>query len=321
MKQGNIEQKLQSEARALLEQGKVDYIIGFEAGSLKFTTTPLITNNIADIDRLVINPFIVNNLSIYLTEIKGRVGIVAKGCDSRSIVSLIQDKQVAREDVVILGVPCPGIIDLSKVERLLGKDRDELDDIVRDGDRVMITVDGNEREFATAEVLFDNCLGCEFPTAKEYDVLLDASSPLVSDKAASQEKLDKLKGMTPEQRWQFWKSEFDRCVLCYACRNVCPACFCQRCFVEESEPQWILPVPRWQDNLMFQVVRNIHLAGRCTDCGECERACPVNIPLRSLTREMYDIVGELFHYQAGMDKSAPPLLAAYELTDAQDFIR
>ncbi len=321
MKDGNIEQKLQSEARALLEQGRVDYIIGFEVGSLKFTTTPLITNNIADIDRLVINPFIVNNLSVYLTEVKGRVGIVAKGCDSRSIVSLIQDKQVAREDVVILGVPCPGIIDLSKVERLAGKDRDELDDITRNGDRVVITVDGNGREFPATEVLFDNCLGCDFPTPKEYDVLLDVSSPLVSDKAASQEKLDKLKGMAPEPRWQFWASEFDRCVLCYACRNVCPACFCQRCFVEESEPQWILPVPRWQDSLMFQVVRNIHVAGRCTDCGECERACPVNIPLRSLTREMYDLVDELFHYQAGMDKEAPPLLAAYEATDAEDFIR
>lgn len=321
MKDRNIEQKLQSEAKALLEQGKVDYIIGFEAGSLNFTTTPLITNNIADIDRLVINPFIVNNLSIYLTEVKGRVGIVAKGCDSRSIVSLIQDKQVAREDVVILGVPCPGIIDLSKVEQLVAKDRDEIDDITRDGDRVVIAVDGNGREFPIAEVLFDNCLGCEFPTPKEYDVLLDASSPLVTDKAASQEKLDKLKGMTPEQRWEFWRNEFDRCIRCYACRNVCPACFCQRCFVEETEPQWLLPVPRWQDNLMFQVIRNIHLAGRCTDCGECERACPVNIPLRSLTREMYDIVDALFHYRAGMDKEAPPLLAAYEATDTEDFIR
>ena len=260
MKDGNIEQKLQSEARALLKQGRVDYIIGFEAGSLKFTTTPLITSNIADIDRLVVNPFIVNNLSVYLTEVKGRVGIVAKGCDSRSIVSLIQDKQVARENVVILGLPCPGIIDLSKVERLAGKDRDELDDITRNGDRVVITVDGNGREFPATEVLFDNCLGCDFPTPKEYDVLLDVSSPLVSDKAASQEKLDKLKGMAPEPRWQFWASEFDRCVLCYACRNVCPACFCQRCFVEESEPQWILPVPRWQDSLMFQVVRNIPMA-------------------------------------------------------------
>jgi len=306
-----------------LEQGKVDYIIGFAPGSLKFTTTPLITGDKDDVDRLVINPFIANNLSVYLTEVKGRVGIVAKGCDSRSIVSLVQDNKVAREDVVILGAPCSGIIDLAKVEKLVGRDRDEIEDIERDGDKVVVTVDGSKEEFAVSDVLFDNCLGCEFPTPQEYDILLGEPTALAGEqgKTASQEQIKRLKEMTPEQRWEFWKNEFDRCLRCYACRSICPACFCQRCFVEETEPQWVLPVPRWQDNLMFQVVRNIHVAGRCTDCGECERACPVNIPLRSLSREMYDLVDELFHYQAGMDKEAPPLLAAYDTSDAEDFIR
>ena len=143
-----MEQKLRNEAKALLEQDKVDYIIGFEPGSLKFTTTPLITSDKDDIDRLVINPFIANNLSAYLTEVKGRVGIVSKGCDSRSIVSLIQDNKVIREDVVILGIPCPGIIDLKKVEQLMGKDRDELDDISREGDKAVITVGGGKKEFS-----------------------------------------------------------------------------------------------------------------------------------------------------------------------------
>jgi len=318
-----MEQKLRSEAKALLEQGKVDCIIGFEHGSLRFTTTPLITNDKDDTSRLVINPFMANNLSVFLTGVNGRVGICAKGCDSRSIVSLVQDNKVAREDVVILGIPCSGIIDLGKVEKLVGKDRDKLDDINRDGDRVVVTVDGNEAEFPIQRVLFDNCLGCELPTPQEYDILLgEPTSPAGDkDKAASQEKIKGLEGMAPEQRWEFWKGEFDRCIRCYACRNICPACFCQRCFVEESEPQWLLPVPRWQDNLMFQVIRNIHVAGRCTDCGECERACPVNIPLRSLTREMYNLVDELFHYKAGMDKDASPFLAAYEATDTEDFIR
>ena len=316
-----MEQRLRDEAKARLEQGKVDYIIGFEPGSLKFTTSPLITKDEGDIDRLVINPFIVSNLSVYLTEVKGRVGIVAKGCDSRSIVSLIQDNKVVREDVVIIGVPCPGLIDLRKVELLLGKDRDELDALTRDGDRVVIAVGGEKKEFPTTQVLFDNCLSCELPTPKEYDVLLDESSPLVTDKAASREKIEMLEGMSPEERWEFWKGEFSRCIRCYACRNVCPACFCERCFVEESEPQWVSPIPQWQDNLMFQVVRNIHVAGRCTDCGGCERACPMNIPLRSLTKKMYELVDDMFHYQAGMDKDEPPLLTAYEYEEAEDFIR
>jgi len=321
MKDSYMEQRLREEAKALLEQGKVDYIVGFEPGSLKFTTTPLITKDKNEVDRLVINPFIVNNLANFLTELKGRIGIAVKGCDSRSIVSLIQDNKVTRENVVILGIPCPGIIDLGKAEKLVGKDRDEINDIIREGDKVVITIDDRKSEFPITEVLFDNCLGCELPTPQEYDILLGEPTLPVIDRSASQEKIDQLKSVTPEQRWEFWQNELSRCIRCYACRNVCPACFCQRCFVEESEPQWISPMPRWQDNLMFQVIRNIHVAGRCTDCGECERACPVNIPLRDLTREMYDITGDLFHFKAGMDKETPPLMTHYEQEEAEDFIR
>jgi formate dehydrogenase subunit beta len=323
MKSRVMEQRLRREAEALLEQGKVDWIIGFEAGSLRFTTTPLITDDKDDTKRLVVSPFANNNLSVYLTGIKGRVAIVAKGCDSRSIVSLIQDGKVARQDVVIIGVPCSGIIDLAKVEGLVGRDRDEIDDIVREGDKVSITFSGDKREYPAGEVLFDNCLACELPTPQEYDILLGEPTAARGDeeKTKSREKINSLEGVKPDERWAFWRNEFSRCIRCYACRNVCPACFCERCFVEEAEPPWVLPIPRWQDNLVFQVTRNIHVAGRCTDCGECDRACPVRIPLRSLAREMYDIVGGLFSYRAGTDKEVPPLLTCYEPTDVEDFIR
>jgi len=316
-----MEQKLRSEARALLEESKVDYIIGYEPGSLKFTTTPLITRDIDDTDRLVINPFIANNLSVFLRETTGKTAIVAKGCVSRSIVSLIQDQQVARENLFIIGVPCPGIIDLNKIEKLVGKDRDELDEISREGDKVTVIIGSDRKEFPAKDVLADDCLSCETPVPQEYDILLDETVAQVCDKELSRSPITELEELPPEQRWDYWKNEFSRCIRCYACRQVCPVCFCERCFVEETEPAWLSPLPTWQDNLMFQAGRMIHVAGRCTDCGECQRACPVNIPLRSLTKKMEEIVDELFHYKAGMDKDAPPLMAAYEASEAEDFIR
>ena len=315
------EQKLRNEARALLEQGRVNIIIGHEAGSLKFTTTPLITADPADTDRLVVSPFIRNNLSVFLGETAGKVGIVARGCDSRSIVSLIQDKQVARENVFIIGLPCAGTIDLDKIEKLSGKDRDEIDDIAWEGDKAIVSVGGNKQQFAAKDVLADDCLGCQTPVPAEYDILFEAAGPTVTDLDLSRNGIKELEAMPPEKRWEYWQEQFSRCIRCYACRQVCPACFCKRCFVEETEPAWVSPLPKWQDNLMFQVTRMIHDAGRCTDCGACERACPVNIPLRSLSKKMEEIVAELFDYRAGTNKEAPPLMAAYESQEAEDFIR
>ena len=320
MKDRSVEQKLRVEAGELLAAGKVDYIVGFERGSLKFTTTPLITKDGNDINRLVINPFITSNLAKFLMELKGRVGIVAKGCDSRSIVSLIQDNKVIRENLVILGVPCSGIISLHKLEKLAARDSEEIRDITREDDRVIVNIGGEDRELNAAEVLFDSCLACEFPTPKEYDILLgEPRAATISQDAWKNVK--KLEALPPEERWYFWEKEFSRCTRCYACRNSCPICFCQQCFVEETEPQWIVSVPRWQENFIFQIIRNIHLAGRCTDCGACERACPANIPLRSLTRKMYDIVDDLYQFKAGTDKGLAPLMAHYENTDPGDFIR
>jgi formate dehydrogenase (coenzyme F420) beta subunit len=317
----DLEQKLRDEVRTLLEKGKIEHVIGYGEGSLKFATTPIMISDKADVDRLVINPFIHNNLSVLLPEVSGKVAVVAKVCDARSIISLVQNKQVARENVFIIGVPCNGIVDVAKVEKLTGLDRDEIDAVTWKDDRLVVTFAGGSKEFSAPEVALDSCLDCDCSGFKEFDLVIGEITPVAANKELSRVRIKEMEAMTPAQRWEFWKNEFSRCIRCYACRQICPVCFCERCFVEETEPLWVSPLPKWQDNLIFQAVRMMHVAGRCTDCGECQRACPVNIPLGLLTGKMEDIVDELFDYRAGMDKDAPPLMAAYEPEEAEDLMR
>ncbi|MFH1624251.1 MAG: dehydrogenase, partial [Pseudomonadota bacterium] len=279
-----MENRLKEEARKLLNEGKVDFIIGFGKGTVKFRTAPLITNKEGDLENLVINPFIMNNLSRYLTEINGRAGIVVKGCDSRSLVSLIQDNKVNRDDVVILGVPCDGVVDIQKLQDQIGSEIERVAEIEREGENLIVHMDGSKKSVSFRDVILDKCLGCGYPTPLEYDILLGSEISPRLELERSLEKIRKLDDMESSERWKYWREQFSKCIRCYACRNICPACFCERCFIDVNIPQWVSPYASWQDNLVFQLIRTLHVAGRCSDCGECERACPVGIPLRSLQR-------------------------------------
>lgn len=97
--------------------------------------------------------------------------------------------------------------------------------------------------------------------------------------------------------FQEWLDHFSRCVKCYGCRDVCPMCFCKECSLEHPELMSTGKVP---PDTIFQLVRAIHMAGRCIDCGLCEEACPADIPLRVLYKKANLLVKELFDYETGL---------------------
>lgn len=136
-----------------------------------------------------------------------------------------------------------------------------------------------------------------------------------------QPRVDPTEGMSAEERWDHWMGEFSRCIRCYACRQVCPVCHCTRCFAEKNQPQWIDSSPTPRGNLTWNLVRAFHLAGRCVECGECERACPMDIPLSQLSAGMHHLMEERFGAVAGMDAETLAPLASFREDDKEDFFK
>jgi coenzyme F420-reducing hydrogenase delta subunit/ferredoxin len=130
-----------------------------------------------------------------------------------------------------------------------------------------------------------------------------------------------LMAMTSRERMAFWATQFDRCVKCYACRQVCPMCYCERCIVDKNRPIAIDPAPSRKGKFAWQIARAFHLAARCVGCGECSRACPAGIDLALLNIALHKAAQEHFGYDAGVDPAAEPVIGAYALQDKEDFIR
>jgi len=119
------------------------------------------------------------------------------------------------------------------------------------------------------------------------------------------QKVARINQMALEDRLRLWKKEFDRCIKCLGCRNICPMCFCKECSLEEANLIDTGEIP--PANPSFHLVRAIHMAGRCIDCGLCEEACPADIPLRTLYKKVAEIVSDEFGYKTGFseDEKSP----------------
>jgi len=320
--------ELQDKAKEVLSRDDVRRLIGWQRGTYGFESAPIVVTDASDADKLIFDPTCVQNPASFITLEEKRpvprgqepdtrkVAVMVKGCDSRAIVQQLVEKAYPRENVVVMGMPCRGVIDRRKSVTLFGDVTP--DEVKLDGDKVVVSLNGETKELARGDILADKCMRCRYP------------NPLVSDELMTEEvekwaadefaDVDEFEKMSPADKWKFWEEQFSKCIRCYSCRNVCPMCYCVECVVAKLKPQWTRRSTDISENAAYHVQRAWHLAGRCIECMECQRVCPVDIPIMTLNRKMTRDVKEMFDYEPGVDVEAEPLLACYNPQDPEDDI-
>ena len=277
--------QLRQTCKKLLEEGAVKVVIGYGQDKPSMMPHPVFITKPEECDRLVWNDQCLANLAAYVTrnEIKamGKPAVIVKGCDERALVVLEQESQFTRDGIYVIGVACNGM--------------------------------GNPR---TAK-----CASCAVRTPRYADVTIGEAEPATPSAGGEFAELDEFMKKTPAERLAYWKSELSRCVKCYACREVCPMCYCNRCLVDKNRPTVIDTSATLKGNLAWHIARAFHQAGRCVGCDECTRACPAGINLRLLNQSLARAVERAFAYRGGMDPETPPVIGSYSLEDKENFIK
>ena len=311
-------EKIRERARELLAERKVEVFIGYRKGSVAMMNQPVLIHHPDQADLLYWDSNCGLNLCNYLTKRTEKIGIVATGCNSRNIVTHIIENQIKREQLYIIGIPCTGMIDHRAVTRAVGQK--EILDVEDQGEEFTVKGAGFSQTFKKKDFLQRNCVVCTHRNPVIFD-------EMIAEPVPEQEGMDpygdvaRIEEMEPEKKRAFFAQLVSRCLRCYACRNVCPLCYCPTCFVDESRPQWVGKSNDPTDTMTFHFLRAYHCAGRCTDCGACERVCPVGISMRQFTKKLNKDAQQYFSWEAGLSLEQRPPLDVYRPDDYNEFIK
>lgn len=289
-------------ALEILSENQAERLLAWKRGEFFYDNSPAVFSSVDELEDFVYDLFCGSNLSKFLVKEaakEGKIAVLLKPCDRYSFNQLVKEHRINKENVLPIEIDCDGMVDIDKVKALGIKGIKSID---TDGDQLIIETVYGQKSCKKEEVLLMKCLTCK--------------DRVDGDRFALVREIEK---MTSVERYEFWRSELSKCIRCNACRNVCPACTCEKC-VFDNDKSGIANKANsdsFEENL-YHMIRAFHVAGRCTDCGECTRVCPQGIPLHLINRKVIKDLNEFYgEYQAGADDSSVGPLTSYQLDDVE----
>ena len=319
-------QRLIDRAKELLADGTVVRVLGWKKGDLGFNPEPAYFETAEALDSdFIYDGFCGANLSKYMIEASkkdGKTLVFLKPCDTYSFNQLIKEHRVDREKAYIIGVGCKGKLDIEKIKSMGVKGILSVEgaDINADCETLTVKTLYGDKEVSYNEAMLERCHVCKGKEHQIYDeTLLDSRDTKDAERFAEVERIE---AMTPAEKFEFFKKELSKCIRCNACRNVCPACSCRKCVFDSNkfDEATKANVDSFEEK-MFHIIRAFHVAGRCTDCGECSRVCPQGIPLHLFNRKFIKDIDTFYgEFQAGSDSETKGPLTAFTFDDVEPSI-
>lgn len=311
--------QLIEKAVSLLNDGTVSAVMGWSRGEFDYDITPAVFETEEEIrGNFVYNDFSSANFSKYLVnktkKAEGKILVFLKPCDTYSFNQLLTEHRFDREKVYAVGIPCEGMADIEKIRAAAG---DGISSVECGEKLVVETIYEGKKELELSDVLLEKCVNCKSKKHVAYDELLGDEGEVLD--SARFDEVARLEAMSADERFEFWQNELSKCIRCNACRDVCPACTCEKCVFgnPKSGVENKSPANSFEEK-MFHIIRAFHVAGRCTDCGECSRVCPQNIPLHLLNRKFIKDINEFYgEYQAGETVGSRAPLVDYTTEDIE----
>jgi 4Fe-4S ferredoxin, iron-sulfur binding protein len=318
-----MQEAMKKRAKELLLSGEVTRVIGWKKNEFDYDITPAVFESAEELDRdFRYDDFCGPNLSKFTFKNQKndtKTLVFLKPCDTYSMTQMITEHRVNRGSLYLIGIPCFGKIDIEKIR---ADGTDGILSVSSEGADVTVKTLYGDKKYVKMDVMAERCLACKSKYHAIYDELLGEEGEVMQ--TGRFDEVEKLEAMTPDERFDFWRGELSRCIRCNACRNACPACTCESCVFDNPDTgiSQKAAADSFEEN-MFHIIRAFHVAGRCTDCGECSRVCPQHIPLHLLNRKFIRDIDNLYgEYQAGTEIGQRAPLVNFTTDDAEpDVVR
>lgn len=303
-----IENKLKEKIDEMM--GDLELLVGYSPSALPLKVNPAFIEKKEETGSLIFNKLCINNLASYIYDlsksVKGTIGIVLKPCDTRSIIQLASEELIDLKKIKMIVPGCSGVLDYKKIQKHIGGEK--IISYKLEGENLTVETISQKHELKAGDFYADKCYWCQVhDNPPHFDEFIENDQKLDIEPREKYADIDAIESKSIDEIMQYWDEQFSNCIRCYACRNICPLEICRdRCITNLDEPYWQSQRINKEEGKFFQLIRVLHLAGRCTECGECERACPSDIPLSKLMKKSAQITERLFEYKTGEEPDKKP---------------